>query len=180
MCSFHSFQQSELPRGTRLISSGIIGWHVNLDAAHEAVPRQECCTCGAGILWESSHWWCQQSSEGVEKGLLCCASLVLLQPPFPPAFPSSVPHLAWFILLSKQVNQLLLLEWHESCLIVSTPISIAPPRLGKAGWRWQKAHPDPSAVPCQTSGSCSKCEGARDFAEMVKRIFNLRRTIYFP
>lgn len=50
----------------------------------------------------------------LEEGLLRCASLVQLQPPFPPAFPSPVPHLAWFILLSKQMNQLLLwLEWHE-------------------------------------------------------------------
>lgn len=52
--------------------------------------------------------------RGLEKGLLCCASLVLLQPPFPPAFPSPVAHLAWFVLLSRQVNQLLLwLEWLE-------------------------------------------------------------------
>lgn len=52
MCNFHSFQKSELPRGTRLTSSGILGWQVNLDAPHEPLPRKECWMCGAGILWE--------------------------------------------------------------------------------------------------------------------------------
>lgn len=57
----------------------------------------------------------------------------------------------------------------ESCLVVSTQISIGP-RLGKAGVdRGGRRHAQtPLLSPAKLLVPAPKCEGARDFAEMVK------------
>lgn len=55
MCNFHGFQKSELPHGTRLTSSGIFGWHINLDAPHKLCHGRNAACVGLGSSGESSH-----------------------------------------------------------------------------------------------------------------------------
>lgn len=98
---------------------------------------------------------------------------MLLWAPFLPAFASPLSHLAWFLLpLPIQADEQAAASvgvTRESCLIMSTQISKGP-HLGKAGVdrggrrRSQTLLPSPAKLLVPAP----KCEGARDFAEMVE------------
>lgn len=152
MCNSHCFQKSELPRGTGLTSSGIRGWRVNLDSPHKPLPWQErwkqgcypLCAPGAG--GEQALMMGAWRTGCLRYHLACAALVPLFYLPFPLC---CLTWLGFFLFpcVSKQMNQLVpryggfhrALTWQS-----------------RGGRRWQKAHPDPAAIPCQASGSCSE------------------------